>query len=960
MNTTVLKTIAFVLATLHATCFFVVSSTYNVPSNIAEQTLLDLDLIATYGVLNLSSVDTLLFNNTTSFTFRRDTILGNGSAINLPYRDLVFEGGANRPDWSVYGSPRYNLAPLELEFHSISIKNAKWHVIDKSLTSASQFYIKQIILGDSGVGTPSYIKLENAEFVVDPTTSTAFSSTAYLSVKGVGNRIQVSELEASNVLPFSLILEPNADLEIFNGTFLNAMTTGNLNMQPGSSLYIVDSKVLLTKYHQNVLKGISDPSIIDGATVALKGSYASDAVSLELTNPTIRNSTITLNNNTEFRSYDVTPSGYVFGAVHFEGDNTISLGDGSLFTANTNKVPTTTDGEFFFKNGHTDVTGSINSDFKASLWALENASVSMGTFRAHEYINVLTLSNNSKMDNKNYNLDSLIYLTVNDSELSGEVSYGAGMTILMGFKNATINQTQASNTAGKGFEANQFIFSGNNTFNLRMQPGGKVIDPNFPSFITYNDSITFRRGAVFGLSSIKFNLESFKAGQSADAYAKGGDNTDGVYDLSYFIKGATSDSDVATISLGGSMPALLKCSQVASPGADRKVSVKLETQPVASLLTHPSITTPNQKNAVMLLTNSSTAGNARTQSALGLITNDQLQAHSDSIHAEPFSSYMTVSLEQADRVMNTVLSHASEGNVTTGTSQRVVEDAGRRLWLDASYSDGDIDGDDGLGDFGYTLSGLTLGYDFVTTSSSVLGGYASFGYQKMDEHDTADQSFDGESYHVGAYLYKQFNHDLEMKGLVGYSYGTNSSKRWVTLGDTKATPSADYDSHTTYAGLMASMLGYQNGWVCLRPEIGINYTYYTQESFEESGDPDFSLKVDSANAQAIVASAGLNARFGSLFRTKRIYPMGFVRYEHDFYANQNNAHDMDAALVSHPDFKQSFAGQNRGENTILTGVGIGSDMTDNFNISGGIVMARHSHGKEWGAGVNMEYRWSGW
>lgn len=957
MAATVLKTIGFVLVMLHATCFFVVSSTYNVSSNIVEQTFLDLGLIATYGVSNLSSVDTLVFDNTTSFTFRRDTILGNGSSINLPYRDLVFEGGANRPDWSVFGSPIYNLAPLELEFHSISIKNAKWHVIDKSSSIASQFYIKQIVLGDSGVGTPSYIKLENAELVVDPTTSTAFSSTAYLSVKGVNNRIQLSELKTSNVLPFSLILEPNADLEIFNGTFLNAMTTGNLNMQPGSSLYIVDSKVLLTKDHQDVLNGISDPSIIDGATVDLKGSYASDAVSLELTNPTIRNSTVTLNNNTEFRSYDVTPSGYVFGVVYFEGDNTISLGDGSLFTANTDKVPTTNDGEFVFKNGHTDVTGSINSDFKASLWTLDNASVSMDTLRAHEYITVLALKNNSKMDNKNYNLNNLTYLTVNDSELSGEVDYGGTMTLLMGFKNATINETRASNTAGKGFEANQFIFSGNNTFNLRMQPDGKVIDPNFPSFITYNDSLFFRRGNLFGFSSIAFNLESFKAGQSADAYAKGGENADGVFDLAYFIKGATSDSDVATINLGGSMPALLKGSQVASPGADQKVSVKFETQPVASLLTHPSITTPNQKNAVVLLTNSANAGNARTQSALGLITNDQLQAHSDSIHAEPYSSYMTVSLEQADRVMNTVLSHASAGNVTTGTRQRVVEEGGRRLWLDASYSDGDIDGDDGLGDFGYTLSGLTLGYDLVTTPSSVLGGYASFGYQKMDEHDTADQSFDGESYHVGAYLHKQLSHGLEMKGLVGYAYGANSSKRWVTVADANATPSADYDSHTAYAGLMASMLGYQNSWVSLRPEVGINYTYYTQESFEESGDPDFSLRVDSANAQAIVTSAGLNARFGSLFQTKRIYPMGFVRYEHDFYANQNNAHDIDAALVGSPDFKQSFDGQNRGENTLLTGVGIGSDMTDNFNINGGLVMARHSHGKEWGAGINMAYRW---
>jgi hypothetical protein len=31
-----------------------------------------------------------------------------------------------------------------------------------------------------------------------------------------------------------------------------------------------------------------------------------------------------------------------------------------------------------------------------------------------------------------------------------------------------------------------------------------------------------------------------------------------------------------------------------------------------------------------------------------------------------------------------------------------------------------------------------------------------------------------------------------------------------------------------------------------------------------------------------------------------IYPFAFSRYEHDFYANDNNEHEIDAALVAHP------------------------------------------------------------
>lgn len=80
-------------------------------------------------------------------------------------------------------------------------------------------------------------------------------------------------------------------------------------------------------------------------------------------------------------------------------------------------------------------------------------------------------------------------------------------------------------------------------------------------------------------------------------------------------------------------------------------------------------------------------------------------------------------------------------------------------------------------------------------------------------------------------------------------------------------------------------------------------------------------------------------------------------YEYDLYADDNNEHDIDAALVSHPDYKQSFVGQNRGEHAVTGGLGLGSDLTSALQIRGGLQYTEHSHGSEWGAGLNMQYFW---
>ena len=215
----------------------------------------------------------------------------------------------------------------------------------------------------------------------------------------------------------------------------------------------------------------------------------------------------------------------------------------------------------------------------------------------------------------------------------------------------------------------------------------------------------------------------------------------------------------------------------------------------------------------------------------------------------------------------------------------------------------------------------------------------------------------GDIYHFGLYSNLANIDSWDISALMGYAYGDHRSKRTTSLSSINATAASSYNSHSFYAGIRATNSVYQNEIFTLSPELGFDYIYYNQDSLKESGSPNLNLKIDSADAQSIIASIGLNAKFSSISKSSSIHPLASIRYEHDFYANHNNEHDIDAAFVAHPENKQTFVGQNRGENSIVAGLGLGSDISSALQIQASYVRAEHSHGSEWGANFDIVYRW---
>ena len=910
---------------------------------------------------------------------------------NRPYQNMTFTNTTTSNRWVLTATSQTDdtLVLGSLSTKSLTLNNTtlalETHVGAGIAPIPPLNYVKDLILG-SGSSGPALFSLNNGHY--DSTgslnTKLQWGSDARINVTGTDNMIlaPLGGIDRS-VHGLELRLNDNSKLLVKGGTTIQGDYAGFLTLGSGSTLEIEDSQVFLASTGQQ--------STINNATINMRGIFGADGARLVLTDPQIRNSTINMSNNDRFVSTKRTSaSAFDIGHFYFYGDNTINMAAGAQFLAQASGVPETN--TFFnFSNGKTTINAANGTSLlRAAGITMDNATLEYTNVNLHEELKFLDIKNNSlfrTLSSGGDNFVNLKDLNVDNSTLSGGNIYARDVLLNATFNDATIRIDQASRTSGTTFYFNgvdaagptgkaKATFTGNNTVVSRIDPNGTDVGVDLGGIITgvktYSDGVFFTRHlpytdettSVIGLANIGVDLEAFALGLTAQDYASGGQNSDGVYDILNFSKDntatteTTADSDVVQGRLGGSMPALLTVTQVATPSANNKVSYKLATLPVNSLVTHPGVTTPNQQAAAMLLINSHNAGNSQTQSALNTITNAQLKSQIDGLHAEPYSSYVTVSLEHSDMVMNTVLNHTAPSDYfSTGHANEVEEHTGKRFWMDASYVEGNVNGSDNLGGFDYNLSSLTVGQDLVVSDERTLGMYFSIGTQRMDEHDKAIQDFNGDVYHLGMYLNQANISGWDLHGVLGYAYGDHSSKRHVTLANTSATPLADYDSHSIYAGMQATMISYQNDWLTLSPELGFNYIYTTQESFKESGDPDLSLKIDSTDAHAVIASAGLNARLASLSNSMSIYPLAFTRYEHDFYANANNEHEIDAALVAHSDYKQTFVGQNRGEHALITGLGLGSDLSGNLRINGGVTHSENSHGREWGAGLNLEYLW---
>ena len=943
------------------------------------------------------------------------------------FKMVAVRATATAPDDPTINPHQYSLRTLNLD-------NIHLQVTDNPALGSIPNAMPELLIYDAINLNSSKLTMGRVTGGGSSVNKLSFLGDHEINVTGAGNVIDIATATWNSGTvgdhSTSLNIADSSDLTIENTTSIFNEFNGNLSMGSGSTLTIDKSQVVLTSEQPNPK---FKPSIIDNATVNISGTFGSSYASLQLTNPTIRNSTITLANNTSFRSYRRFTGGNGAAFVDFEGDNTINIGNGASFIGQAEGAPTTNSGSFNFKNGTTTINGDSNgintSNFQADTWFIDNATVNLSNVAAETYVTTLNISN-SAYKGRGVFFDNLSTLDVTDSSISGSVNFGNNSALIWLNTSSTIDSgfsTQSGGTEqyaqGMTFDFGTAIWQGNNTFISNIDPNGTEVVVGFPDTKTYSNALYIKRANVTGFDTLNIELKSVDYSLLASDYATGGAASDGIYDLVLLQDGATTDAD-PSITLDGNFPALLTAGLVNRTNASSPVQVQLAELPAQALVLQPSITpahqeetitqivvepesgntvatnvtitpdnvggatqvvtttttTPdggtqvstststlqpatgsnNLQNAANLLANNHYKGNTDTINNLGSITNSELASHFNSIHAEPYSSNMTVALEHTDAVMNSVFSQLRKKFFSPKRDGAIKDDTvttRQGMWLDAGYIKGDVEGEDNLGNFDYSLSHLTLGFDVAEFNKATLGVYLSAGSYDMDEHDRAVEDFSNDAYHFGVYFNQPDVGQWKLRSLLGYAYGDHSSSRLVQLSDTTSNATADFNSYSVYAGVMATMNWYSNDWVSLSPDLAFNYVYFEQEGFSEKGDPSLSLTLDDSDAQSIITSVGLSATFSSLSRNHAIYPEAYIRYEHDWYARKNNEHKVSAGLVSNPNYKQDFEGQSRGENSIIVGLGLTSDVTSALQINGGITVTESTHGSESGGSISANYKW---
>lgn len=938
----------------------------------------------------------------------------------------IFTLTAIRASFTSPDNPTVN--PYKYTLRTLNLDNIHLQVTDVPALGATPNAMPELLVYDA-------INLNSSTLTMGKITGGGgvnklfFLADHEINVKGAGNVIEIATGTWSSTSvgdhSTSFNIAGSSDLTIVNGTSIFNEFNGNLSISSGSKLTIDKSQVVLTGDPSN---SKFKPSIIDNATVNISGTFGSSYASLQLTNPTFINSNISLNDNTSFRSYRRFSGGDTAGIVTFEGDNTITLGNGATFIGQSKDSLSPGYGSFYFENGTTTINGDSTASFQADSWFIDNANVVLNDIRAEEYVSALEI-NNSTYKGRNVFFNNLATLSITNSTISDSVDFGND-SALVWLNNSSIidpgfiSQSGGTDKYARGitFNFENAFWTGSNTFVSNIDPNGTEIVVG-TGIKSYSNALFIKRANVTGFDTLNIELKSVDYSLLASDYATGGANSDGIYDLVVLEDGATTDAD-PSITLDGNFPALLTAGQVNRTSANSPVQVQLAELPAQALVLQPTITpahqeeiitqtvvdpdsgntvatnvtvtpdntggatqivtttttTPdggtqvststttlepatgsnNLQNAANLLANSHNNGNTDTINSLGSLTNSELASHFNSIHAEPYSSNMTVALEHTDAVMNSVFSQLRKKSFSPkrdGATKDVTATTRQGMWLDAGYIKGDVEGEDNLGNFDYSLSHLTLGFDVAEFNKATLGVYLSAGSYDMDEHDRAVEDFSNDAYHFGVYFNQPDVGQWKLRSLLGYAYGDHSSSRLVQLSDTTSNATADFNSYSVYAGVMATMNWYSNDWVSLSPDLAFNYVYFEQEGFSEKGDPSLSLKLDDSDAQSIITSVGLSATFSSLSRNHAIYPEAYIRYEHDWYARKNNEHKVSARLVSNPNYKQDFEGQSRGENSIIVGLGLTSDVTSALQINGGITVTESTHGSESGGTISASYKW---
>ena len=353
--------------------------------------------------------------------------------------------------------------------------------------------------------------------------------------------------------------------------------------------------------------------------------------------------------------------------------------------------------------------------------------------------------------------------------------------------------------------------------------------------------------------------------------------------------------------------------------------------------------------------NPSLSNGSKLTSAVQGLTSAQVNQLTN-VHAEGYSSNMTISLEHMAVITNTVLDRIHAPMSASPTAGVYQDDEGRYIWADASGMKGTVNAHNDLSGFGYRLYNLTIGRDLKRTQDGGYGVFAGLGTSSMTESDQVTQNFNKTSFYLGLYGTQNYADGIKVSGAAGYIYGmTDASRNTPSVGlFTGGTATSSYKTNGIFSAIKLAK-AFQMKDITVSPFVGVSYSQLWMGGTTEQGGNDFNYSISSTTSYSAVTSAGVDLIYPLSKGTNNpLSLVGFYKFGYDWFANNSSAHTITATSPIYGSFNQ--IGANMGPVSNVFGIGLQGQLTQDISARIGIVSSINSYGQEYGGGAEVRMK----
>jgi uncharacterized protein with beta-barrel porin domain len=328
----------------------------------------------------------------------------------------------------------------------------------------------------------------------------------------------------------------------------------------------------------------------------------------------------------------------------------------------------------------------------------------------------------------------------------------------------------------------------------------------------------------------------------------------------------------------------------------------------------------------------------------------------EQVHAEGYSSNMTIGLEQMAHITNTVMDRIHAPMSASPSTKVYQDDEGRYIWADAAAVKGAVNNYNNLAGFGYNLYDVIFGGDIKRSKDGGFGVFAGTGTTSMTESQQVTQNFNTTNFYAGLYGARNFDAQVKLSGAVGYMYGSTSANRSMPdvgpIAGSNATSS--YKTNGLY-GAAKLAKAYQAESFTISPFIGASYSQlWMGGTSEQGGNSIFNYAISGSTAYTAVTFAGADFIYPLLKGTNDpLSLIGFYKLGYDWYANSNSAHSITA---TGPTGSFTQVGANMGPVSNMVGLGIQGGITKEISARIGAVASYNTYGHEYGGGAELRFK----